>query len=199
MAFINAVFPNPRLIHGIERNFIRPVPVVGNGVIESRIQKLKHYRTQWIWPARSMTKERRDEVFNFIMDSMEFGKNSVKFKDPLGSKWNLAQLQYAGSSNLFKLTVRGTDDHPVFHLDSDVSVLLNGSPAAFTKQMVNGVPCIAVVGANAASSVTISGSFFYAVRLNQSTLSYSAEALNYDNSDFGGAVGDIELLEVFEY
>lgn len=199
MAFVDSVFPNPGLIHGIEKNFVRPTTVVGNSVIESRIQKLQHYRTAWNWPARLMPVAKRDTVFNYVIDTMGFSKNSVKFKDPLGSKWTNTVLQYGGSSNLFKLTVRGSDDHPIFHYDTDVVVKLDGVVATFSRTIQNKVPYIAVTGATSSSVVTISGTFFYAVRLDQAQLEYSAQALNSDNSDMGGMVGDISLIEVFEY
>ena len=198
MAFVNTLFPNPALLHGVNKTWGRPVTIVGNSAIESRLQKLQHFRSRWNWPARAMTAEKRDLVFNCITDTMQFAKNSVKFKDPLGSKWTLAPLQWS-SSNLFKLTTRGTDTHPVFHLGSDVSVLLNGVSAAYTKVITDGVPYIAVTGASSGSSVTISGTFYYAVRLDQAAIDYSMDVLNSDNSDFGGMVGDVSLIEVFEY
>lgn len=200
MAFVNATFPNPGLIHGIEKTLGRPTTIVGNSAIESRLQKLQHYRSRWNWPSRGMEVSKRDTVFNFITDTMGFSKNSVKFKDPLGSKWNNTLLAYGGSSNLFKLTVRGgTDSHPVFHIDGDVTVTVNGSPAGFTKSIVNGVPYLAVTGATGASVVRVSGTFYYAVRLDQASVEYTNEYLTVSNLDAGGIVGDISLIEVFEY
>lgn len=200
MAFVNATFPNPGLIHGIEKTLARPTTIVGNSAIESRLQKLQHYRSRWNWPSRGMEVSKRDTVFNFVTDTMGFSKNSVKFKDPLGSKWNNTALAYGGSSNLFKLTVRGgTDSHPVFHIDADVTVTVDGSPAGFTKSIVNGVPYLAVTGATGASVVRVSGTFYYAVRLDQATIEYTNEYLTLGNLDAGGIVGDISLIEVFEY
>lgn len=199
MAFVNSVFPNPGLLHGLKKSWNLPTTIVGNSVIETRLQKLQHFRSAWVWPARAMTAEKRNTLFNFIVNTMDFSKNSVLFKDPAGSKWDNTTLSY-DSSNLFKLTTRGSaDKHPVFHIGDDVVVKVDGVAATFTKSIVNGVPYVAVTGATSSSVVTISGTFYYAVRLDQGSLSYSMDHLNMDNSDFGGLVGDVALIEVFEY
>ena len=198
--FVNAIFPNPKRIHGLQIEKVRPSSIVGNNQVEQRIAKLQHYRTIWSWPTYPMLAERRKLIESFIQDTAEFAQNSFKFRAPNSNKWLLTPLQYAGSSNYFKLTERGAGDtHPIFHLDTDVTVRIGGTPATFTKLIYNGAPVIAVTGATSGSSVTISGGFFYSVRLNQSGVAYAMTALNGDNSSYADTLSDISLIEVFEY
>ena len=198
--FVDKVFPNPRRIHGLQIEKVRPSEIVGNNQVEQRRAKLQHYRTVWSWPTYPMLAERRKAIENFIQDTAQFAQNSFKFRAPNSNKWTLMPLQYAGANNYFKLTERGIgDNHPIFHLDSDVTVRVGGAPATFTKLIYGGVPVIAVAGATAGSSVTISGSYFYSVRLNQSSVTYTMVALNQDNNSYADTLSDISLIEVFEY
>jgi hypothetical protein len=111
-------------------------------------------------------------------------------------------LTYAGSGNYFYLTTRGTaDTHPVFHIGSDV-VVSNSSnvSVSFTKTLLNGKPVISVPGYT--SGVTITGTFYYAVRFDQARMDWSIEVLtpgDVNNTPYGDNIGDLALLEVFEY
>lgn len=200
MAFVNTLFPNPRLIHDLQVGFARPNTIVGNSFSEYRISKQRNHRNTWTWPSRAMLSTDRTAIENFIKDTAQFSQNSFKFQAPNSSRWTLTPLQWAGSANLFKLTERGIDDHPVFHLHTNVSVAIGGVGAAFAARSIyNGIPVIAVTGASAASAVTISGTFFYAVRLNQADFAFGMTALDVTNRPYADTIGDISLIEVFEY
>lgn len=200
MAFVNQIFPNPRLIHDVQISTGRPTTIVGNSVREFRLTKLRNYRKSWVWPSRAMLTVDRKIIEAFIQDVAVYSQNSFKFRAPDAKKWNNTTLGYAGSLNYFKLTERGgADTHPIFHLDSDVVVKLNGVNAAYTLKLLNGVPTIAVSGATAGSVVTITGGFFYAVRMNQADFSYGMSGLDVNNDAFVDTIGDLSLLEVFEY
>jgi len=204
MAFVDALFPNPKLIHDLQVNKYKPVAVTGNGTREQRISKWRNHQSSWIWPSRAMLSTDRKVIENFITDVADFGLNSFKFQDPNSSFWNTVQLAWAGDSNKFKITARGgTDTHPIYHLGPDIVVRLNGTPAAYTfdKTAVGG-PVIAVTGATSTDVVTIGGTFYYAVRLDAAEFGYGLTALdmvNRTNTPYADTIGDIPLLEVFEY
>lgn len=199
MSFVDTLFPNPKLIHGLEKSVSNPVLVVGNSQVEYRVKKLANYRTSWKWPARGMLSSDRKTLATFYTEIAAFSLNSFKFKDPDGSNWNLTPLLYTGTSNLFYLTTGGTaNTHPVFHLGPDVIVKnSSGTSVSFTQQITNGVPMINVPGYT--SGLTISGTFYHAVRFDQATMNWSMELLASDNTAYGDNVGDISLIEVFEY
>lgn len=197
--FVNQLFPNPKLIHGLQKSYESSVLIVGNTQVEYRIKKLANYRTAWTWPARMMLQSDRIAISSFYTDVAAFSLNSFLFKDPGGSSWNLTPLAYTGVSNYFYLTTRGTSDtHPVFHLGSDVVVRnSSGTPVSYTFSVVNGQPVIAVPGYT--SGITITGTFYFAVRFDQPKMNWSMEVLASDNTGYGDNLGDISLIEVFEY
>lgn len=199
MAFINSIFPTPKLIHDTQVSTNMPTTIVGNNFTEYRITKLRHHRKTWSFPSRAMLSTDRRALEQFIQDTARYSQNSFKFRDPDRNNWNLVQLQWAGLSNYFKLTERGLDDHPIYHLDSNVTVRLNGVVTAVTQSIQGGIPVIAVPGATSSSVVTITGGYFYAVRMNQADFSFGMTALNTDNSPLADTIGDISLIEVFEY
>jgi hypothetical protein len=140
----------------------------------------------------------RKAIALFYTEVAEFGLNSFKYKDPDLHSWSLTPLTYSGAGNKFYLTTLGTaDTHPVFHLGTDIVVKVGATTSSYTKVIEGNVPYIVVPGATA--GVTISGTFYHVARFDQASLSWSAEVLNTDNTNYGDNLGDISLLEVFEY
>lgn len=199
MAFVNAIFPTPKLVHDTQVSTNMPTTIVGNNFTEFRITKLRNHRKQWTFPSRAMMSTDRRILEQFIQDTARYSQNSFKFRAPDYHHWNLVQLQYAGTGNYFKLTERGYDDHPIYHLDTDINVRLNGTTTSFTQAIVGGIPVIAVPGATSGSVVTITGGFLYAVRMNQADFSFGMTALDTSNSPLADTIGDLNLIEVFEY
>lgn len=198
MAFVDQLFPNPKLIHGLQKSVASPTTIVGNNQVEYRIRKLANYRTLWSWPARLMYATDRDTISKFYTEVANFSLNSFKFKDPGLHKWNLTPLTYTGTANYFYLTSRGTaDTHPIFHIDADCVVKVGSTTTAFTKTVVDGQPVISVAGAT--SNVNITGTFYHAVRFNQAEMGWTMAALASDNSGYADELDDIQLIEVFEY
>lgn len=199
MAFINTLFPTSslRLIHGFQKSIASPVAIVGNSTTEYRIKKLANYRTSWRYPSRLLSVSDRRILTNFFTDVADSGLNSFKFLDPDAQPWANTALTYAGSGNLFYLTSRGSDTHPIYHLGPDVVVKIGTTPTAYTRVITNGVPMISVAGAT--SNVNISGSFYYAARFNQSELAWAMEGLSSTNTASIDSLSDISLIEVFEY
>ena len=195
--FVNELFPNPRLIHNLERTISAETTIVTNGNLEYRLQKDTNYRTRWKWPARSMLSTDAQVLAAFIADKAKFEFNSFKFKDPYSSTWTNTELAAQGTGNRYKLTVRGTgDNHPVFHLGDDIVVKLNGTVSTYSTEVYNGVPCIVLPSAG---TVTISGTFYYAVRISNTDFSQVMAALTVTNGPLADTIGDIDLIEVFEY
>lgn len=196
MAFVNSTFPNLKLIHGLQREMILPTTVVTNGSAEYRINRLQNYRLRWTWPSRMMKAEDRKALALFFSDTALGSLNSFKFKDPDVNTWSSTPLVYSGSSNRFFLRT-GIDNHPVFHLDADVVVRSGATPVSFTKTVVNGIPYVTVPGYT--SGLTISGTFYFAARFDQTNLGWASMALNSSNQSIGDQMDDVVLTEVFEY
>lgn len=197
MAFINTLFPNPRLIHDLQRTIGSATTIIGNGNLEYRIQKQANYRTRWKYPSRAMRTVDARDMARFMAEVGNFSLNSFKFRDPYINQWLETPLLYTGTGNNYYLTTRGNvDSHPVFHLGADVVVKLNGTPVAYTQSNTGGVPVIDVGGTG---TVTITGTFYFAVRFDQPEFSLSMSALDINNGPLGDTIGDINLVEVFEY
>jgi hypothetical protein len=195
MAFVNALFPNLKLIHGLERNFNLPTTVVTNGGAEYRLNKLTNYRTTWKWPARLIRAEDRKAMALFYTDTAMGSLYSFKFKDPDLNTWTNTPLVYTGSSNNFFLR-SPLDTHPIFNLDADVAIKSGSTVVAHSVVVVNGVPCAHVAGYT--SGLTISGTFYFSARFDQGQLNWVMSALASDNTSLGDDIGDISLIEVFE-
>lgn len=197
MAFVDQLFPNPRLIHDLEVVVASPTLIVQNGNKEYRIRKQANYRYGWRWPERAMMSTDAQEIARFITEIANFSENSFRFKDPYYNYWSNVQLAYTGSGTRYYLTTRGVlDTHPVFHIGNDVIVTVDGSPVAFTKQIVDGQPVIQVP---TNGTVRITGTFFYAARINQADFTRTMSALTGTNGPLVDTIGDIDLIEVFEY
>lgn len=197
MAFVNQLFPNPRLIHDLEVDIGSATTIIGNGNIEYRIQKQANYRTRWKWPSRAMLSTDSQDIARFVSEIANFSLNSFKFEDPYGSTWLETPLLYTGVGTSYYLTTQGNvNTHPIFHLAPSVTVKLNGVATSFTRSNANGVPVITVPSLG---TVTITGKFYYAARLDQANFSRVMSALNTDNGPLADTIGDITLAEVFEY
>ena len=197
MAFVNQLFPNPKLVHGLVRQIEAPTFIVSNGSVEYRLQKQSNYRTTWTWAAHGMKSTDMQDISLFISDVAFFGLNSFKFKDPYFNTWNETQLTYTGTGTKYYLTMRGNQDtHPIFHLGGDIVVKRNGTPTTYTRVIENGVPMIEVP---ATGTITISGTFYFAARLDQSQFTLSMVGLGAGNSALVDAYEEIRLVEVAEY
>ena len=195
MAFVNSLFPNPKLIHDLEVFIGAETDIVSNSNREYRLQKQQHYRTRWRWPSRAMLSTEATTIANFLANTARFSLNSFKFKDPYLHTWNLHPLTYSGSANRYILTAPN-GAHPIYHYDADVVVRLNGTPTAATKVIIDDVPMVQLPSTG---TVTISGTFFYAARLDQPDFARIMTALNSNNGALADTIGDVSLVEVFEY
>ena len=199
MAFEDVLFPNPALVHGVRKEISKITNIITNGNAEFRINKMKHYRTMLSWPSRALSEADKEAMSDFIVNR-NFSLNSFKVKDPYYNTWNNTRLSYLGTGNLFLLTSKGIDDvHPIFHPDASCVVTVDGTPTAWTKQIIGGIPYINVAGTNGSSVVRITGTFYLSMRLNQATFSAESLALDSNNNISYANQGNIDLIEVFEY
>jgi hypothetical protein len=197
MTFANVLFPNPKLIHDLERTIAAQTTIVGNGNREFRIQKQANYFTSWKYPSRAMSAQDAQAIADFIANEANFGLNSFKFKDPYYNTWADMELAYTGSGTKYYLTLKGINDtHPIFHVGGDVVVKRNGTPTTFTRVIENGVPMVEVPSAG---TITISGTFYFAVRLDSAEYTQIMSGLTSSNSPYADTISDLKLIEVFEY
>lgn len=197
MAFVDQLFPNPKLIHDLEVEIGAATTIISNGNVEYRIQKQANYRTRWNWPSRAMLSTDAQDIARFIAELANFGLNSFKFKDPYLNQFLETPLLYTGVGTKYYLTSMGNvNTHPIFHLGSDIVVKRDGVVTTYTKVIENGVPMIQVP---ATGTITITGTFYYAVRLDQANFGRVMSALNTNNGPLADTIGDIALVEVFEY
>lgn len=205
MAFVNSLFPNPRLVSDLQVGYTLPTTIVGSGSSEYRIQKLQNWKKKWTWPSRAMSTTDRRNIQTFITDVAKFSLNSFLFQDPDNNTWNNVQLLSTGAGNTFYLTERGgADVHPIFHPHTDIIVKLAGSTVATTFSIAtNGRPVLTVPGATTSSVVTISGTFFYAARYDSADFNLALTVLKASGIGSGSTpahdtVDAISLIEVFE-
>ena len=196
MAFVNVLFPNPKLIHGLQRSSNQPTTIVTNGAAEFRLNKLSNYRITWKWPSRLIKAEDRKAIAIFFSDTAQGGLYSFKFLDPDLNAWTGQSLVYTGSGNNFYLK-SPIDNHPIFHLDAGVQVRSGATPVSYTIKVLNGVPVVNVPGHT--SGLTITGTFYFAARFNQPDISWAMAALNSSNQSVGDELSDLSLIEVFEH
>lgn len=197
MAFVNSLFPNPGLVHDLQRAIAQPTTIVSNGSAEFRINKLANYRITWKWPSRLIKVAARKAIATFYSDTAQGGLYSFKFKDPDLNAWPAGTaLVYTGAGNLFYLK-SPIDNHPIFHPDATVLVKSAGTPVSYTVKVINGVPVVHVP--TYTSGLTIEGPFYFAARFAQADLSWALAALNSSNESVGDNLSDIDLAEVFEH
>lgn len=196
MAFVNALFPNPKLIHGLQRSGAQPTTIVSNGSAEFRLNKLANYRITWKWPSRLIKAEDRKTIATFFSDTAQGGLYSFKFLDPDLNAWTGQSLVYTGTGNLFYLK-SPIDNHPIFHPDASVQVRNGATPVSYTVKVINGVPVVDVP--TFTSGLTIHGTFYFAARFNQPDISWSMAALDTSNRSVGDELSDLSLAEVFEH
>lgn len=197
MAFVDQLFPNPRLIHDLERTIGATTIITGNGNREYRIQKQQNYNTAWRWPSRAMYSADAQAIADFYAEVANFGLYSFKFKDPYYNTWIETPLTYTGSGTKYYLTMKGTaDTHPIFHIAGDLVVKRNGVTSAYTKVIENGVPMLELP---ATGTVTVSGTFYFAARFDGGEFMQVMSALTSQNTPLADTISDIKLVEVFEY
>lgn len=201
MAFQPVIMPQIRLIHGVSKQIIDPVSVVGNGARESRRKQNRYDRYSWKFPSRSILQSSKQELHTFFrsvkgsLDSfMMVDPDRPQFVDEPLTSFAFAETWYFETS----------DGHPIFTGINDMVFYVNGEPAQSSGMfmIVDGRPLVQLQGTLETDTVTFSGTSYVAVRLN-SPISWSITAMdpgpNCNPTPSIVDMSDLELIEVFEY
>lgn len=224
MAFQNIVMPKLKLIHGVTKQVVDPVTVIGNGSRETRRKQNRYERFVWRFPARSLLQESKQELYSFFKTT-DAALDSFMFQDPDYPEFvNMPLISKVdGGSNptyvdcwYFDIYDGTTNPHPLFnHPDTslitfmiaDTEVLSFGTVeyhAVSGRPFVRLLDSYAISASNGNASPQLTGPCYITARLN-SPLTWTISAM--DKSPNGTTctptpvivdMGDIELIEVFE-
>ena len=81
MTYVNELFPNPKLVHGLTKEIGASTKIISNGNTEYRIQKSTP-RRRWTWSSRAMSKADRDAIIAFARNR-KFALESFNFYCPI--------------------------------------------------------------------------------------------------------------------
>jgi len=202
MAFQNVVMPKIKLVHGVTKQIIDPVTVIGNGNRETRRKQSRYERFVWKFPSRSILKESKVELYEFFK-STNSSLDSFLMTDPDFPEFYETPLVHKTGS-VWYLELPG--GHPVFNpVMGGLSFYKNGVLAAATFAVdADGRPTVTITGTSGVDNVHVNGPVHLTVRLN-SALGWSISAM--DKSPSGATctptptivdMADIEIIEVFE-
>jgi hypothetical protein len=82
MAFQNVTFPNPKLVHGLQKEFVKQTKIITNGNLEYRINKQSAVRRRWTWQSRHMSQTDIDAIVEFS-NTVGMAKDSFWFYCPI--------------------------------------------------------------------------------------------------------------------
>lgn len=194
MAFKNITFPQLQLLHNVSRTCNDSTVVFSNGNKEFRLRRTKNDLLNWSWPARNMLKQDALILQSFY-NEVEGGFYAFKYKDPYDYSWSDYSLKWL-DTNRWKV-VSNTGSPIYFGTISDCK--LNGvSQGSKTISLVNDEPVITVSGSNNASTVTITGTFYFVARFS-SNISCSSETFDSNLQAVVISVDSFNLKEVREY
>ena len=104
MAYQNILFPNPKLIHGLQKEIVKQTKIITNGNTEYRLSKQANFRQSWTWPARGMLQTDINAIIAFA-ESVDMAKDSFNFYCPV--KKQTFKVRFEDASIAF--TVEGMD------------------------------------------------------------------------------------------
>jgi len=82
MAYQNILFPNPKLIHGLQKETVKQTKIVTNGNTEYRISKQANFRQRWTWSSRVMSQADINAIIAFA-EGVDMAKDSFNFYCPI--------------------------------------------------------------------------------------------------------------------
>jgi len=203
MAFINVVMPTIKLVHGVTKQVVDPVLVVGNGTRETRRKQNRYERFVWSYPSRAILNESKQELYEFFR-STEASLYSFLFQDPDFPEFTGQGLAHKSGTTWYLELPGG---HPIINpVMDELTFYVNGVEQVATFAIdAAGRPTVSLPTSNAGSTITVYGSVYLTVRLN-SPLSWSIQALEPSPNATPNTptpvvvdLGDISIIEVFEY
>lgn len=120
MAYQNILFPNPKLIHGLQKEVLKQTKIVSNGNIEYRISKNANFRNRWTWPARAMSQTDINAIISFA-ESVDMAKDSFNFYCPI-KKQNY-KVRFEDASIQFVVEAMNTSNTVTYSTISDISLI----------------------------------------------------------------------------
>ena len=97
MAYQNITFPNPKLVHGLQKEVVKLTKIVTNGNTEFRISKQSNFRNRWTWPARAMSQTDIEAIIAFA-ESVDMALDSFNFYCPIKKATFKVRFEDAGLS-----------------------------------------------------------------------------------------------------
>lgn len=196
MAFINEIFPNPKLIHGLQRTTSRPVKVLSNGNTEYRIRKNAFERYEWEYPSSTILPEDLIAISEFYALS-DGGLKSFKYQDPRLPDFNGTILTRKEAGKYYLRTNTG---HRIWHISSGMYCTINDEPTHYPVVLGyidNTREPYLQMGGEVTDVVKLYGACYYTARFD-GEIQDTIEALDYNNLPIGYNYGSIKLVEVFE-
>lgn len=120
MAYQNILFPNPKLIHGLQKEVLKQTKIVSNGNTEYRISKNANFRQRWTWPSRAMSQTDIDAIITFA-DTVDMAKDSFNFYCPIRKQTFKVRFEDAGIQ--FQVEAMNTSNTVIYSTISDISLI----------------------------------------------------------------------------
>lgn len=120
MAYQNILFPNPKLIHGLQKEVLKQTKIVSNGNTEYRISKNANFRQRWTWPARAMSQSDINAILSFA-DTVDMAKDSFNFYCPIRKQTFKVRFEDAGIQ--FQVEAMNTSNTVTYSTISDISLI----------------------------------------------------------------------------
>lgn len=202
MAFQNVIMPKIKLIHGVTKQVVDPVLVVGNGTRETRRKQNRYERFVWSYPSRSVLEDSKQELYEFFK-STNSSLDSFLFQDPDFPEFHGEGLTHKSGSTWYLELPGG---HPIINpVMSELVFKIAGVTKSATFAIdASGRPTVTITDSNASSTIQVYGAVYLTVRLN-SPLTWTIVALEKSPSGTDCTpvatvvdLGDISLIEVFE-
>lgn len=95
MAYQNILFPNPRLVHGLNKETFKQTKVITNGNTEFRISKQANFRNRWTWSGRLVPQDDITEIVEFAQQ-VDMAKDSFNFYCPIAKQTYKVRFVDAG-------------------------------------------------------------------------------------------------------
>jgi hypothetical protein len=120
MAYVNQLFPNPKLLHGLKRKIHWPTQIVSNGSSEFRINKQDAPRREWVWQPRAMTTADLNAIYDFLL-ARNMQLDSFKFYCPKEKAYYHVRLNQSSIDSI--LEAFDTSNNALVETMGDISLI----------------------------------------------------------------------------
>ena len=120
MAYQNILFPNPKLIHGLQKEVVKQTKIITNGNKEFRINKQANFRQRWTWPARAMSQTDIDAIVTFA-DTVDMALDSFNFYCPI--KKQTFKVRFEDASVSMTVEALSSNNSVIYSTIGDISLI----------------------------------------------------------------------------